>query len=71
MEQDIQSRHPFFSIGLIPFGLKLMSDRELEDYIRLTYEIDSHLIVGLDMANEEDKYPDFDRCRRIISKVEK
>lgn len=57
IEKNMQAKHPFFSMGLIAMGLKWMNEQQLEEYIRLVYSIDSHLIVGIDMVNEEDKYP--------------
>lgn len=56
VEQQIKVKYPFFSIGLIPFGLRDFSDKELEDCLRMVYQLQSHLIVGIDLANQEDSH---------------
>lgn len=71
IEKEIQQKYSYFSLGLIPFGLKMYSDKELEDYLRLAYTVNSKLIVGFDMAQEEDQYPEFDKYQPVIDKLEK
>lgn len=70
IEKEIQAKYPFFSLGLIPFGFRNFTDQELEDYMRMVYQLESHLIVGIDMVNEEDGSSDFERYAAIIKKVQ-
>jgi hypothetical protein len=44
---------------LIVFGLKMFSEEQLEKYLRMVYQIESHLVVGIDMVQQEDKFPEF------------
>lgn len=38
--------------------------------MRIVYRLESHLIVGIDMVNEEDNAPGFERYAAIIQKVQ-
>jgi hypothetical protein len=50
VEKELQKKYPFFSLGLIVFGLKVFKPEQLEAYLRMLYTTESHLIVGLDMV---------------------
>jgi len=36
----------------------------------MVYQLDSHLVVGIDTVNEEDNSPDFERYANVIKKVQ-
>ena len=64
-------KYPYFSIGLIVFGLKIFNPDTLERYFRMAYSIESHIIVGIDIVQEEDLHPEFDIYEPTIRKIQK
>jgi hypothetical protein len=70
VEQELQKKYPYFTIGLIVFGLKIFNPEQLEKYFRMAYSIESHLIIGIDMVQEEDIHPEFDTYEPTIRKIQ-
>ena len=71
VELELQKKYPYFTLGLIIFGLKIFKPEQLESYFRMAYSIQSHLIVGIDMVQEEDIHPEFDIYESTIRKIQK